>query len=334
LISPKYFHRRARHASGDGTLNGRTSVIVMPSIAILLCTYNGAQFLPAQLESLAAQSFTNWRLFVSDDGSSDDTLAIVSDHKNRLGSAPVDVRNGPRQGFVKNFLSLACDPALSFDYYAYCDQDDVWEPDKLARAVERLSSRPAHVPAMYCSRTMLIDDEGHTLGYSRAYRRKPSFHNALVQSIASGNTIVFNEAARKLLMICGSVSTIPSHDWWTYLLTSGAGGEVCYDQMPQVRYRMHGENVIGTNTGLRNRIRRLYMLSRGRFQRWSDMNVAALEPFRPHMTPENRALFDLFRASRQRGFFGRQIGFLNSGVYRQTFLDNLGLIVAVWARKI
>ena len=187
---------------------------------------------------------------------------------------------------------------------------------------------------MYCSRTMLIDEEGRTCGYSRAYRRKPSFHNALVQSIASGNTIVFNEAARRLLMICGSAAKIPSHDWWMYLLTSGAGGEVYYDQVPQVRYRMHGENVIGTNTGLRNRIRRLYMLSHGRFQRWSDMHVAALEPFRRHMTPENRALFDLFRASRQRGFFGRQIGFLNSGVYRQTLLDNLGLIVAVWTRKI
>jgi hypothetical protein len=72
-------------------------------------------------------------------------------------------------------------------------------------------------------------------------------------------------------------------------LTSGAGGEVYYDRIPQVRYRMHRENVIGTNTGLQNRMRRLYMLSRGRFQRWSEMNVAALEPFRPCMTP---ALFD------------------------------------------
>jgi hypothetical protein len=59
-----------------------------------------------------------------------------------------------------------------------------------------------------------------------------------------------------------------------------------------------------------------------------------LEPFRPHMTPENRALFDLFCESRKRGFIGRQIGFLKSGVYRQTFLDDLGLVVAVWARKI
>ena len=214
------------------------------------------------------------------------------------------------------------------------DQDDVWEPDKLARAVERLSRAGRRISRRCIARAPCSSTtKAAQCGYSRAYRRKPSFRNALVQSIASGNTIVFNEAARRLLMMCGSAVKAPSHDWWTYLLTTGAGGEVYYDQIPQVRYRMHGENVIGTNAGLRNRIRRLYMLSRGRFQRWSEMNVAALEPFRPHMTPENRALFDLFRASRQRGFFGRQIGFLNSGVYRQTFLDNLGLIVAVMGEE-
>jgi glycosyltransferase involved in cell wall biosynthesis len=306
----------------------------MSSVAILLCTFNGARFLPAQLSSLANQSFTNWRLFVSDDGSTDETLAIVSQHQGGLGAAPIDVRNGPQQGFVRNFLSLACDASIACDYFAYCDQDDVWQPEKLSRAVAWLDTRPPHIPAMYCSRTILIDEDGRQCGYSRAYRRKPSFHNALVQSIASGNTIVFNEAARRLLMVCGSAAQAPSHDWWTYLLITAAGGDVHYDQIPQVQYRMHRENVIGTNAGLRNRARRLYLLSRGRFQRWSEMHVAALEPFRPHMTPENRALFDLFRASRKRGFFGRQIGFLNSGVYRQTFLDNLGLIVAVWARKI
>ena len=189
--------------------------------------------------------------------------------------------------------------------------------------------------AMYCSRTMLIDEDGHECGYSRAYRRTPEFSQRLgAKSIASGNTIVFNEAAREMLIAAGSTAKVPSHDWWTYLLTTGAGGQVYYDQIPQVRYRMHGENVIGTNAGLRNRIHRLYMLSRGRFQRWSEMHVAALEPFRPHLTPEKRALVDLFFESRKRGFIGRQIGFLKSGVYRQTFLDDLGLVVAVWARKI
>jgi glycosyltransferase involved in cell wall biosynthesis len=306
----------------------------MSSVAILLCTYNGARFLPAQLASFANQNFTDWRLFVSDDGSVDETLAIVAQQKDRLGSAPVSIRNGPRQGFVRNFLSLACDASIAGDYFAYADQDDVWEPEKLSRAVAWLDTRPRHVPAMYCSRTMLIDEHGRPHGCSRAYRRTPSFRNALVQSLASGNTILFNEAARRLLMVCGSTTKVPSHDWWTYLVTTAAGGEVYYDQIPQVQYRRHAQNVIGTNTGLRNRIHRLYMLSRGRFQHWSDLNVAALTPFRPHMTPENRALFDLFCESRKRGFFGRQIGFFKSGVYRQTFLDDLGLVVAVWTRKI
>jgi glycosyltransferase involved in cell wall biosynthesis len=266
----------------------------MSSVALLLCTFNGARFLPAQLASFANQSFTDWRLFVSDDGSVDETLAIVARQKDRLGAAAVSIRNGPRQGFVRNFLSLACDASIACDYFAYADQDDVWEPEKLARAVAWLDTRPPQVPAMYCSRTALIDEDGRPRGYSRAYRRTPSFRNALVQSLASGNTIVFNQAARRLLMIAGSTATVPSHDWWTYLLTTAAGGEVYYDQVPQVQYRRHAQNVIGTNTGLRNRIHRLYMLSRGRFQRWSDLNVAALTPFRPHMTPDNRALFDLF----------------------------------------
>ena len=306
----------------------------MSSVAILLCTFNGARFLPAQLSSLAHQRFTNWRLFVSDDGSIDETLTIVAQHKDRLGAAPVDIRDGPQQGFVRNFLSLACDPSIAGDYFAYCDQDDVWQPDKLSRAAAWLDTRPPHIPAMYCSRTMLIDEDGRPCGYSRAYRRTPSFRNALVQSIASGNTIVFNDAARRLLIAAGGTAKVPSHDWWTYLLTTGAGGEVHYDQIPQVQYRMHGENVIGTNAGLRNRVRRLYMLSRGplpTLERDACRRAGAVPAAHD---AENRALFDLFRASRQRGFFGRQIGFLNSGVYRQTFLDNLGLIVAVWARKI
>jgi len=306
----------------------------MSSVAILLCTFNGGRFLPAQLSSFSAQTFTNWRLFVSDDGSTDETLAIVAQYKDRLGIAPVSIRSGPQQGFVQNFLGLACDTSIACDYFAYCDQDDVWEPEKLARAVAWLDTRPRHVPAMYCSRTMLIDEAGRPRGYSRAYRRTPSFRNALVQSLASGNTIVFNQAARALLIAAGSTAKVPSHDWWTYLLITGAGGDVHYDQTPQVRYRMHGENVIGTNAGARNRIHRLYLLWGGRFQGWSDMHVAALLPFRPHLTPGNRALFDLFCESRKRGFFGRQIGFLKARVYRQTFLDDLGLIVAVWARKI
>ncbi len=306
----------------------------MVSVAILLCTLNGARFLPAQLSSFTRQGFSNWRLFVSDDGSTDETLSLISKYEREGGSASVAVRDGPRRGLVRNFLSLACQASISADYFAYSDQDDIWEPDKLSRAIEWLQSVPPQKLALYCSRVRLIDEHDRDCGLSPLFPLKPSFRNALVQSIAGGNTMVFNNAARGLLAHCGSDVNVPLHDWWTYLLVTGAGGAVRYDPLPSIRYRTHSHNVVGANVGWRNRIRRLQMLKAGDFEQWSALNIAALEQFRSHMTPENRSLFDLFCEARKRGFFGRQLGFLKAGVYRQTLLGNLGLAAAVWTKRI
>ncbi len=306
----------------------------MTSVAILLGTFNGARFLPDQLRSLENQTFADWRLFASDDDSTDATVAILSQFLAKLGPSRVQVRKGPGQGFVTNFLSLACDRAITSDYFAYSDQDDIWEPEKLLRAIDWLQTIPPQTPAMFCSRTRLIDEEGRECGYSPLFQRKTSFRNALVQSIAGGNTMVFNEATRQLLMACGPSIQVPSHDWWTYLLTTAAGGVVCYDPVPLVRYRVHPANVVGSNVGWLNRIRRLQMLTGGRFKRWTVLNIAALRPFRPRMTPENRELFDLFCQARNQSLLKRQIGFCRAGVYRQTLWDNLVLILAIWVKKI
>ncbi len=310
------------------------TVLRGPSIAILLCTYNGARFLRAQLESFARQSYPNWRIFASDDGSTDETLGILKRNQEHLGAATIKVRNGPRRGFVANFLSLACDTSVAADYFAYSDQDDIWEVEKFSRALEWLERRPQHTPAMYCSRARLIDEHDRAYGLSPLFRRTPSFRNALVQSIAGGNTMVFNKAARQLLVDCGSNVDVPLHDWWTYLLVTAADGQVYYDPVPSVRYRAHSRNVIGTNVGWANRIGRLQMLMAGDFAHWSAVNIAALERFRSYMTPENRDVFDLFCNSRKHGFFRRQLGFLQAGLYRQTLLGNLGLTLAVLAKKI
>ena len=115
---------------------------------------------------------------------------------------------------------------------------------------------------------------------------------------------------------------------------TGAGGEVRYDPLPSIRYRTHSHNVFGANVGWRSRINRLQMLKAGDFEHWSALNIAALERFRSCMTPENRSLYNLFCESRKGGFFGRQLGFLQAGVYRQTLLGNMGLAVAMWTKRI
>jgi len=213
-----------------------------PTIAILLCTMQGQSYLPEQLESILWQTYKFWTIWASDDGSSDGTHSILADYQRRLGEGRLSIHSGPAEGFVANFLSLTCNAKISANYYAFADQDDVWEQDKLLRAVQWLGTIPVHTPALYCSRTCNVDVNNQCIGYSRLFLKRPSFANALVQSIGGGNTMVFNDAARNLLHAAGADVNVVAHDWWAYLVVSGHGGQVFYDARPNVRYRQHGAN--------------------------------------------------------------------------------------------
>jgi hypothetical protein len=193
---------------------------------------------------------------------------------------------------------------------------------------------PADVAALYCARTSKVDANNQDLGLSERWTKPLGFANALVQSIASGNTMVFNRAARDLLAAAGPKIQVAAHDWWTYQLVSGSGGRVFYDSRPTVRYRQHRDNLIGTNGTWSARFQRAHMLLRGRFGKWSQMNVAALQTMRPHLTVENQTRLDDFAKARQGGLLARLAAFGRSGVYRQTRLGNLGLVAAVILKKL
>ena len=306
----------------DTTLPGKFSVLV------LMCTYNGQSFLEKQLESIKSQTFTDWHIAVSDDGSQDATWNIANRHRYLWGEDKVSLWRGPGRGFARNFIANVCNKALAAQFYAWCDQDDVWEQDKLQAAVRWLQSVPAQVPALYFGRTELMSQHGEALGYSPLFRRPPSFANALVQNIGGGNTMVLNHAARVLLGEAGEQRDVVSHDWWAYLLVSGVGGNVFYDPAPYVHYRQHGGNLVGSNCGWAARITRMRMLFQGRFRHWNAVNIAGLETIRHRLTPENLLIFDEFKTLRSRRLFGRLLSLRRSGVYRQTLLGNLGLLLA------
>lgn len=303
-------------------------------IAILLCTCNGAKFLPQQLASYEAQDFADWRLFVSDDGSQDETLSLLERFKDKHGSERVHIRRGPCRGFVANFLSLICDASVKADYYALSDQDDVWEACKLSRALALLTAVRSDEPVVYCSVTRLIDENGANKKLAFLYRKPPHFRNALMQSLASGNTMVLNQRGRQVLMHAGADVNVPSHDWWIYLATTAAGGRMLYDSMPTVRYRMHARNLIGSNRASGAQVRRAAMLWRGQYKSWADMNVGALLRIQDLMTEENRQTFEQFRRSRERSSLARTYGLFRAGVYRQTLLGNIGLIAAALVGKV
>ena len=297
-------------------------------MAVLLCTYQGASFLAQQLDSIEAQTHTAWRVWASDDGSKDSTLAILDRYRARWGSDRLTIVNGPRSGSAANFLSLTCRPDIGADLFAWADQDDIWLPDKLARAVAALAPLGETVPAVYGTRTILTDEQDRELGLSTRFERPCCFANALVQNVAGGNTMVFNRAARDLIARAGPEVQIVAHDWWAYQLITGCGGTLLYDPEPSVRYRQHGNNQIGTNLDLLARVLRVRLLMGGEFGHWLDKNLAALEGTRHLLTPPHRKTLDDFTGWRRAPLRDRIAGLWNSPVHRQTRSGNLALCIA------
>ena len=304
-----------------------------PSVAILLCTHQGSQFLTEQLDSILSQEHNNFSIWASDDSSDNDTHQILEQYQSQWGEERLSIHSGPQEGFVANFLSLTCHSNIKADYFAYADQDDIWEPDKLSRAIAQLTSISEEIPALYCSRTQLVDERGKYIALSPVFKKPPGFANALTQNIASGNTMVMNNAARELLRKAGSKNVI-SHDWWAYIVISAAGGSIFYDTSPTIRYRQHESNLIGSNLDWHARLHRLKLLFKGHLKHCNNKNINALKHIKYLITPENQRTLDQFCKARHRWLMPRILGMWKSGIYRQTLAGNLSLIAAIIFKKI
>lgn len=320
FLNTQLLEKNKGHAAE--TVNERADV------AILMCTYNGAAYLREQLESFESQSLRSWTLYVSDDSSTDETRSILNEYQRRWGERKLLMFEGPCQGFAKNFVSLLKRPEVQARYYAFSDQDDVWFSDKLERSVRHLDATAEHTPALYCSRTRLIDANGSIIGFSPLFSRPPSFRNALVQSLAGANTMLVNDAARDLLMGVPGDATVVAHDWLTYLIVTACGGTAVYDAEPTLDYRQHGGNLIGANASFTDRITRIRKMLSGRFVEWNDANLHILSVIESQMTLMNKKTLSDYKNARNLGPWGRMRGIHVAGLYRQTFEGNASLVLA------
>ena len=309
---------RRRPAPG-ARAGGHPGAAARPVVAVLMAVFRGARFLPAQLASLRAQTGVDLDLWVSRDCDGEEVGRVLEEHRPAFGAGRFHLRAGPQRGAAANFLSLVFDETIRADYFAYADQDDVWEPDKLARAVAALERLPAAVPALYGSRSRLIDEGGRLLGLTPLRgRRPPCFRNALAENIISGHSAVFNWVARDLLRASG-VRDVPFHDWWTYLLVAGAGGRVLYDPHPGIRYRLHNRNLTGRRSDDSARVFRfLRRLADGETRRTIAANLRALRRAEGPLTPENRRVLDVYEGALGRSLPPRLWGLWRSGVHRHT----------------
>ncbi|MDR1656452.1 MAG: glycosyltransferase family 2 protein [Deltaproteobacteria bacterium] len=300
-----------------------------------MATHNGAKFLSSQLDSIDAQNYKNWQLWISDDCSTDATLSIIQDYTKRWGAEKINLLAGPQKGASTNFLTLTANQTISAEYFAWADQDDIWLPDKLTRAVSKLSLADPQKSALYCGRTILTDEQGRPYGLSPRMNRKPlGFSNALLQCISGGNTMVFNQVARELISDGASLNVF-SHDWWAYQIVSAHGGELIYDTEPQVKYRQHGSNQVGSNRGLKARWNRLYRLFNGQYGQNFRMQLKALEKVATKLPADSqKKIKDLSLLCSWPKPFGRLRQFFKGCFYRQSPIEQIIFSVAIFTAKI
>ncbi len=223
-----------------------------PLIDILMATYNGERFIGEQIESIQAQTYKNWHILVSDDCSGDGTLDVVRRYAtadDRIHIVSEGVRHG---GAKENFFALM--DKSDAPYCMFCDQDDVWLPEKIEKSLAVLrvleDEHGVDVPLLVFCDMMVVDSELNVIheSFEKSSYFDPhrlAFNQLLAHNVAAGCCMLFNKS---LLNTClhSNGEGVEIHDWWAMLVAS-AFGHICFIDESLSLYRQHGNNEIGAN---------------------------------------------------------------------------------------
>lgn len=231
-------------------------------IAILLSSYNGEKYISDQIESIINQSYNNWKLYIRDDGSTDSTLKIVQNFISidvRIILLKDDVQH---RGVKESFLWLL--RHVESDYYMFCDQDDVWEVDKVRESYLACNRFNNNDSILVCTDLSLVDSNLELINHSmwKTHHLKKLVDNPkglVIASMFPGCTMFFNRKVRDLAL--KEIYNFTLHDLLISMVTYKNKGRVIAIHKPLIKYRQHSNNVVGLYTGSHwflNKLKHLY----------------------------------------------------------------------------
>ena len=284
-------------------------------VIVLLSAYNGEKYLTEQIESALSQTGVDIDLLIRDDGSSDGTLKILEKYENDGLAAVV---KGENIGTCRSFFNLL-EIAGDAPYYAFCDQDDLWLPDKTAVAIDKLNKIPPETPAACFCRLDIVSENLRHIAYSPLYKEPLGLKTAVCGNVLTGMACVINKAARDIIASRPPEFAI-MHDWWAFIVIS-ALGVIIYDEAPLVKYRQHGSNVIGLKKGADLLKKRLLKYTAGGYRK--KISRQAEEFYRLYkngLNADDKAFLEDFVM--KRNFTGRFAYAMKCPAYRLKPFDN------------
>ena len=231
-------------------------------IAILLSTYNGGRFLEEQIQSIIDQTNHSWELFIRDDGSTDETLSIIKKFQADSRIHWINAEQPQNLRVIRSFLTLLT--TANAEYYMFCDQDDVWLPEKVQITLDKmveLEATHSNVPVLVHTDLRVVDQELQTLHDSMMKSQQldpvPEFGRLVIQNSITGCTVMINQ---KLKVACQQLnySKIRMHDWW-FALVACAFGTIGYVSQPTILYRQHGDNEVGAKNPINEALSRKHL---------------------------------------------------------------------------
>lgn len=307
----------------------------MAMIDIVLATYNGASHLREQLESLLRQDSNNWRLLVRDDGSTDETVAVLSTYAQRFPDQVIllpcpDGNLGARGNFSKLLLNADA------DYVMLCDQDDLWLPDKISKTLSEMQRLEASfgktTPLLVHTDFRVVDEQLRVLAesgwrYQETDPGRSALNQLLVQNVATGCTIMINRALREIALPVPPEALM--HDWWLALVASAFGRIGCLRQ-PTLLYRQHAGNEVGAQNwsaayilGLISQLAFIRkVMARNRVQA-----KVFYECYQTSLSERDKALLETFFLMPEHGVLRRRLNIVRYGIFYTGTIRNIGWLL-------
>ena len=309
---------------------------------IVLCVYNGREFVSEQVRSIQDQTFRDWQLWIRDDGSTDGTFSVLEDiaaSDHRIFLYP---RDGEQLGVSAGFSWLLERLPDSARQVFCCDADDVWLPGKIEYSIAALHKEEAHYPGPILIHTDLqvTDSNLHILDqslwhYLRISPEPATLERLVIENVATGPTILMN---RHLLQrVCPIPQSVPHHDWWIAIVAVTFGRVVALHEAT-VLYRRHSANHTGEYRDLTGGVRHWVskvLGARGRtgdLRRWLAISAAQagmfLDRFEDELPQEVRVMLKEYSEIPNLGLFERKLRVLRMRTLPEHgIVRNLGLLL-------
>ncbi len=309
----------------------------MSTVAIVMATYNGEQYISEQIDSIMKSSYQDFELFIFDDGSKDHTLSILQEYALQYPNKIHVHQNAENQGVVSNFLHGLC--MTTMDYVMFCDQDDVWKPDKIAMTLKRMRNMEAQmnrsIPMVVFTDAVMVDQDLKTISNSffcstHLNPCKTDLPHMLMENKLIGCTVMVNAALRKILQGSRLPSNARYHDWWIGLIAASMG-KVCYIREGTLLYRQHGGNAVGgLNFGeyIKNRISSLERQKEA-LRALSLQAEEFISIYQEILSEEKLDILQSFASLDKMGYVKRRKTILRYKFYKTGLIRNIGLMIII-----